>query len=201
MPALLRQELRKAGCAHNPSMETSGTDLPPAIDAAASTAGLRAVAIFEAAKGLLVLLVGLGLLELRHRDVQETAENLLLHLHIGPDRRLAHVILDAASKLTDTRVWALTATAVAYAGVRFTEAWGLWNWRSWAQWFALFSGALYLPWEVWKVVQRANWVHAGVFVGNVIILLYMAYLLVRAHRSAASDKIISSCGRSRDTSS
>ena len=145
------------------------------------------MAIFEAAKGLLVLLLGLGLLDLLHRDVEETAENLLLRLHIGTDRRLSRVILDAASKLTDTGLWALAGTAVAYASVRFTEAWGLWNRRRWAQWFALLSGALYLPWEVWKVAQRTNWVHTGVLVGNVVILLYMAYLLVTAYRRRASE--------------
>ena len=104
--------------------------------------GLRAVAVFEAAKGLLVLLLGLGLLSLLHRDVEEAAENLLFRLHIGSDGRLARVFLDAASKLTDTRVWALTGTAVVYSGVRFAEAWGLWNGREWAEWFALLSGAL-----------------------------------------------------------
>lgn len=140
------------------------------------------MAIFEAAKGLLVLLLGLGLLNLLHRDVEEAAENLLLHLHIGSDGRLARVFLDAASKLTDTRVWALTGTAVAYSGVRFAEAWGLWNGRAWAEWFVLLSGALYLPWEILKVAQRTNWVHAGVFVGNVIIVLYMGYLRVGAYR-------------------
>ena len=151
-------------------------------------AGLRAVATFEAAKGLLVLFVGLGLLDMLHRDVAETAENLLLHLHIGPDRRLARAFLEAASKLTDTRLWALTATAMAYAGVRFTEAWGLWNRRSWAQWFALLSGTLYLPWEIFTLAQRANWVHAGVFVGNVVILLYMGCLLVKAYRHRAGEE-------------
>jgi uncharacterized membrane protein (DUF2068 family) len=144
--------------------------------------------MFEAAKGLLVLLAGLGLLDLLHRDVEETAENLLLHLHIDPDRHLARAFLVAASKLTDTRLWALTATAVAYAGVRFTEAWGLWSRRSWAQWFALLSGTLYLPWEIYKLAQRVNWVHAGVFVGNVVILLYMGYLLVKGYRRRAGEE-------------
>jgi uncharacterized membrane protein (DUF2068 family) len=174
-------------------MEDSRTDpyqrpLPQAIDIPAIKAGLRAVAMFEASKGLLVLLLGLGLLDLLHRDVEETAENLLLRLRIDPDRRLARVLLDAASNMTDARLWALAGTAVAYAGVRFTEAWGLWNRRPWAQWFALLSGALYLPWEVSKLAQRVNWVHAGVFVGNVIMLLYMGYLLLGAHRRKARDE-------------
>jgi Predicted membrane protein (DUF2127) len=35
----------------------------------APVAGLRAIAVFEAAKGMVVLLAGLGLLSLLHHDV------------------------------------------------------------------------------------------------------------------------------------
>jgi uncharacterized membrane protein (DUF2068 family) len=173
-------------------MENSGPDrrhapVPEVTEVPAIRAGLRAVATFEASKGLLVLLLGLGLLDLLHRDVEETAENLLWHFHIDPDRRLARVILDAGSNLTDARLWTLAGTAVAYASVRFAEAWGLWNRRSWAQWFALLSGALYLPWEVSKLGQRVNWVHTGVLVGNVLLLMYMGYLLLAAHRRNAGE--------------
>jgi uncharacterized membrane protein (DUF2068 family) len=156
------------------------------IDEQNGAAGLRAVATFEAAKGLLVLLVGLGLFDLLHRDMEETAENLLLRLHINPDRHLARAFLEAASKLTDSRLWELAAAAVAYSAVRFTEAWGLWNRRAWAQWFALLSGALYLPWEVLKLVQRINWLHAGVVVGNVIVVLYIGCLRFGACRRGGS---------------
>jgi hypothetical protein len=42
-------------------------------------AGLRAIAVYEAAKGCLVLLAGMGLLGLIHRDVQEAGEELVRH--------------------------------------------------------------------------------------------------------------------------
>jgi len=142
-----------------------------------TTAGLRAIAIFEAAKGLAVLLLGLGMLGLLHRDVESAAETLLLHLHIGPGRRVSHALLDAASRMTDARLWGIAAGAVAYTCVRFTEAWGLWRRRTWAQWFALLSGAMYLPWEFVRLVDHPNWLHVSLFTGNLAILLYM--LVVR----------------------
>jgi hypothetical protein len=114
------------------------------------------VATLEAAKGLLVLLLGLGLLDLLHRDVEEAAENLLSYLRIGVDRRVARVSLDAASKLTDARLWALTGTAVAYAGVRFTEAWGLWNRR---QRDIEYVSALALGWPVKSDKAEATYEH------------------------------------------
>ena len=153
---------------------------PQGIDERTNPTGLRAVAIFEAVKGVVVLALGLGLLALIRHDVEDAAENLLVFLHINPERRLAEAFLNAASKMTDARLWAFAGAALVYATVRFIEAWGLWNRRVWAEWFAVLSGALYLPWEIVKLSQKVNWLHLGLFAINLTILLYMIYIRVRA---------------------
>jgi uncharacterized membrane protein (DUF2068 family) len=150
------------------------------VDHHSSTAGLRAVATLEAVKGGLVLLIGMGLLTLLHRDVDEVAENLLVHLHINPSLHISHVFLDAASRMNDGRLWALAGAAAAYAGVRFFEAWGLWNRRVWAEWFALLSGGFYVPWEIIKVAERPNGFHFALLFANLAIICYMLYIRVRA---------------------
>ena len=155
---------------------------PRAVDEQASKAGLRAVASLEALKGIIVLVLGLALLGLVHKDAEDVAGAFLDHLHIDPDRKLAQALLHAASGLTDKRLWTIAAAAVTYASVRFIEAWGLWNRRVWAEWFALLSGALYLPWEVLKVAERPNWQHVGILAANLCILLYMLRIRIRAAR-------------------
>jgi uncharacterized membrane protein (DUF2068 family) len=67
--------------------------------------------------------------------------------------------------------------------VRFVEAWGLWNLRIWAEWFALLSGTLYLPWEILKVAEHATWERIGVLLINIGIVLYMLFIRVRDTRS------------------
>jgi uncharacterized membrane protein (DUF2068 family) len=161
---------------------------PPAVDERASAKGLRAVATFEALKGVIVLLLGLGVLGLLHKDAEAAAESLLVHLHVNPDLRLSHALINAATHLTDPGLWMIFSASVLYAGVRFTEAWGLWNRRVWAEWFALLSGTLYLPWEIFKLIQRASWLHLTVFLGNVAIMLYMLYIRIAAYRSLAYEQ-------------
>jgi uncharacterized membrane protein (DUF2068 family) len=73
--------------------------------------------------------------------------------------------------------------------VRFTEAWGLWNRRVWAEWFALLSGALYLPWEIFKLVELPNWWHVGVFLLNIAILLYILNIRIAAYRDLAREQV------------
>ena len=54
-------------------------------------AGVRAVGVFEAAKGVVVLIAGLGLLSLVHRDAQHAAETIVRHLHLNPARHYPRV--------------------------------------------------------------------------------------------------------------
>ena len=157
------------------------------VDEKNSPAALRTVAVFEAVKGVLVLALGLGLLSLLHKDVEDLAENLLFRLHINSDHKVGHAIVNAASKLTDGRLWGIAALAIADSGVRFVEAWGLWKRHVWAQWLAVVTGAVYLPWEIIKLAERANWLHISVFVVNLAILLYMLYIRIQSFRSPVPD--------------
>jgi uncharacterized membrane protein (DUF2068 family) len=157
--------------------------LPPAaLDQRTSMAGLRAIASLEAAKGMGVILL-LLVLFLVHTHAEDLTEDLFYHLHIDPDRHGAQAVLHAADRLTDMRLWTIAAAALSYAGVRFVESWGLWHRRIWAEWFALLSGALYLPWEALKVAEHATWMHLSILTINVVIVLYMLYVRVRSARS------------------
>src|SRR5947208_6666583 len=109
---------------------------------------LRAVATFECFKGVFVVLMGICALALVHKDTWLIAESLLALLHISTDHRLAQTFLDFADGITDARLWAAARIAFAYAALRFTEAYGLWKERKWAEWVAFVSGTLLLPFEV-----------------------------------------------------
>src|ERR1700680_775493 len=109
---------------------------------------LRAVATFEFIKGIFVLLIGLCAILLVRKDAWVMAESLLALLHINTDRHSAQVFLDFADDLTDARLWAAAWLAFAYSTLRFTEAYGLWKQRTWAEWVAFGSGTLLIPLEI-----------------------------------------------------
>ncbi|PYX31455.1 MAG: DUF2127 domain-containing protein [Acidobacteria bacterium] len=138
---------------------------------------LRAVAIFEFFKGIFVLLMGLCALMLVHRDVWLIAESVLAVLHINTDRHFAQVFLDYADNVTDARLWAAARVAFAYAALRFTEGYGLWRERPWAEWVAFISGTLLLPLEVRELIRGITVLRSALFLGNLAIVLYMLYVL------------------------
>src|SRR5580704_10504313 len=136
----------------------------------AHKAGLRTVALVEALKGVLALIGAYVFIRMIRHDVdfEDAAEHILFYLHIDPNRHLPHQFLDAVSKLSSASIFNILGIAIAYAALRFIEGYGLWKQRAWAEWLAIISGCIYLPFEIWKVVKHPNQLHW--------VVLYIAWV-------------------------
>jgi uncharacterized membrane protein (DUF2068 family) len=144
------------------------------------SSALRTVAVFEAAKGALILLVAFDLLSLVHHDIQQAAEHLLTHTHLNPASRYPHIFIDVANHLTNTRLLLIAGGTGVYSLARFIEAYGLWRARRWAQWFAAASGAIYVPFELFELYERVTWLSLGALTLNLAIVAFMLYHLFHA---------------------
>ena len=140
---------------------------------------IRTVALFEAVKGVLVVLAGLGALSLIHQDTQQFAEQLVAHLHLNPAKHYPRIFIDAAAQLTDVRLWLLAALAAAYGLVRLIEAYGLWRGKRWAEGFAAISAGIYIPFEIYGLFRGVNWLSIGALVVNLLIVGLMINALRR----------------------
>ena len=150
-----------------------------------SVKGERLVAVFEAGKGIIVLLVGFGLLAVVHHDLQSVAEELVKTFHLNPANRVPRIFLEAADRFSDVRLWLLAALALGYATLRLAEAFGLWFGHRWAEWFAVLSGGIYIPLELYGIWERATWVRVGALVLNIGIVTYIGWALWRRHQYRA----------------
>jgi uncharacterized membrane protein (DUF2068 family) len=143
---------------------------------------LRAVASVEFAKGILAIVGGVVAILLLHKDTWVMAESLLALFHINTDRRSAQLFLDLADDLTDYRLWWAVRILFIYSALRFAEGYGLWNQRTWAEWFALGSGTLLLPFEIRELLRGITVLRSAVFAVNIGLILYMFYLLREGRR-------------------
>lgn len=150
---------------------------------------LQTVASLEFIKGVFVGLMGICAILLVHKDVWLYAESLLALFHISTDRRIARMFLDFADNITDARLWAAVRLAFAYSALRFTEAYGLWHCRTWAEWVAAISGTLLLPLEIREVVQRVTLLRCGLLLGNIAIVVYMVYIILENRRARREAKL------------
>lgn len=138
-----------------------------------SKTGVHVIAIFEAVKGTLGLVAGFGILSLIHRDIAVFADDLVEILHLNSESHIAHRIVETVTKLNPSNIKVFFVLSLLYAAVRFIEAYGLWRLRAWAEWFAIISGSIYVPIEIYEIFQKPTIIRVLILLINIGIVIYL----------------------------
>ena len=140
---------------------------------------MRAIALFEAAKGVGALAISLGLLSLVHADLRALVVNLFGSVGMDPQAHYPAMLLHYVDIFAEANKVPLLLVVAAYITVRLTEAWGLWFQRPWGEWLGALSGALYVPLEVHHLLLKQNWARFLVLSCIVAVVAYLGWLLWR----------------------
>lgn len=148
---------------------------------------LRAIAIYEAIKGIAALAVVIGVIDLMHHDVRRIAITLIGHFGLNPGAHYPSVLLHYADLLPGANVRLLVFIAIGYIALRMVEAYGLWSERVWGEWVAALSGTFYIPVEIGHLVQRPSVINGVVLATNTLLVGYLAYQLWQRYRVMVED--------------
>jgi uncharacterized membrane protein (DUF2068 family) len=139
--------------------------------------GLFWISIFKTLKGLLLLVLGIGVLGLLHKDVQEWLENLVDALHINSGNRYVTALLVKASSVDDHRIAQLSGLTFFYSALFLTEGIGLWFQKRWAEWLTVIVTGSLIPIEAYEIWKQCGVVKLIVFGVNIAVVLYLVAVL------------------------
>ena len=143
------------------------------------------IALFKLFKGVMLSLIALGTYRLIHRDIHESLVNWSYHLHVDPGGRKINTLISKASAISPDGLRELAAGEVVYASLLFTEGVGLIRRRRWAEYITVISTALFIPVEVYELIEKMSAVKFCVLGINIAIV---CYLIVRL-RAAKHEEI------------
>lgn len=156
------------------------------IHPVAKRRALRAIAVFEAIKGIAALAALVGVLDLMHHEVRRLAIALIGHFGLNPNARYPSILLHYADLLPDANVPLLVVLGSGYILLRLLEAYGLWNDRAWGEWLGALSGGLYIPFEFGHLLRLPSVINAAVLTGNVFMVGFLAFQLWRRRKSGGA---------------
>jgi len=78
---------------------------------------------------------------------------------------------------SNAQLWLIGALVLAYAALRFAEAYGLWRGRRWAGWLAALSGGIYVPVELYELSRSVTWIKLTALILNACVVAYMCRVL------------------------
>jgi uncharacterized membrane protein (DUF2068 family) len=148
--------------------------------------GLLVIGLFKLVEAVFFFLVGVGALHFIHRDLGDAALRLATRLRMDPEGRLVGFLLDQLDAITAQRLREIGAATFFYAGLRVTEGVGLVLEKAWAEYLTVGLTVSFLPWEMYEIVRRLDWLRVGLFAVNLMVLAYLLWLLRRKRLVASS---------------
>jgi uncharacterized membrane protein (DUF2068 family) len=145
---------------------------------------LRFLAVERLVRGLLLAALAYGIYRFdgSRTSLQQVFESYLPLLkpladRLGIDLQQAgpvRLIERALHTSQQTLVW-VTIGVAAYAALELLEGVGLWLMRRWGEYVAVVGTGIFVPLEVYEIVERFTWFRLGALVLNVFLVLYILW--------------------------
>ncbi|CAM5361495.1 hypothetical protein RLIN73S_02801 [Rhodanobacter lindaniclasticus] len=135
--------------------------------------GLRAIAIYKAAKSIGLLLVAAAAFRLDRAQNFEQLVHWLENLSLADSSELRWRLVDMLTAMGPQKFVAVGLVALAYAALFAVEGVGLWLRKRWAQWFTVIATGLLVPLEFYEVMHRFSGTRLAVLLLNIAVVVYL----------------------------
>lgn len=138
---------------------------------------IRLIGLFKLGKGLLFLLVGLGLATFIQKDTADQVIGWMRLLSLRQENRYIGNFLSWAIGYDRRGIGALEASILVYAVLLLTESAGLLLLKRWAEYFTALTTACFIPLEVWSDLRRFGLTKTVLLLLNVLTVWYLSVRL------------------------
>lgn len=139
--------------------------------------GLKLIAAAKLAKGAILSLLSLGILDMVHKDLAAVAHRFVEIARISPENRYVLLALDKLGLVKPSTLVHLGILSAIYATVLLIEGLGLWFGAAWAEYIVVISSGLFVPEECTVIFQHFTWLRLSILLINGVILMYVAMLV------------------------
>ena len=135
--------------------------------------GLYTVIAIKLAKGVLLLLLALGIYSLIGKDLQEVFDQILRHVWMNPDSAFFDPADEFLKHITQSKERWIASGTLLYSLLLFVEGIGLMYRTFWAAWLAISETAFFIPLEVFRLFEVFSLTVLIVLAINLAVVWYL----------------------------
>jgi uncharacterized membrane protein (DUF2068 family) len=143
--------------------------------------GLLLIGLFKLGKAIFFFGIGAGAIHLLHKDIGDEVMTIATRLKFDPEGRFVSLLMSKVDLIDAHRLRQISFATFAYSAIALTEGYGLLTERVWAEYLTLGLTVSFLPWELYELARRPDWVRLGLLLINLAVLGYLVWLLRRKH--------------------
>ncbi len=136
---------------------------------------LRFIAFFKFVKAFLLILTGVGALNLLHKDVPNVLDHWITVLGMDPGNHYLDKLLEKAASLTPHKLKLAGVASFIYAGHFLIEGTGLWLEKRWGEWITVIITGSFLPLEIYEIHRDMNAIKIALLIINIAVVAYLLY--------------------------
>ncbi len=145
---------------------------------------LRLLAVERFVRGLLLLALAYGVYKFNgsRNSLQQVFESYLPLLKpvaskLGVDLQSAGPVrlIDEALRAQHSTLLLVAAGVLAYGVLELVEGIGLWLIRRWGEYVAVVGTAIFIPLEIYELVEKVTWLRVVAFAVNIFAVVYLVW--------------------------
>ena len=140
---------------------------------------LAVIAVYKLLKAIASIAGAIFILRIRHSNLEEVAWRLLEKIGANSEKWFAVHVLDFIARLNPVKLLTVALIMLGYSIIYTLEGVGLFMEKTWAEWLTVIQTGLLMPWELYEIARRPTLAHFGLFVANLIVVLYLIWRLKR----------------------
>ena len=143
---------------------------------------IRLIAVFKLVKATALIVLGIGVLKLIHRDVATQLEHWVAMFGFDPGSWYVNRAIQKAINLPPAKFKEFSFGSFLYAALFLTEGIGLWLMKRWAEWFTVAITASLVPLEIYEIYRHPTALKVAVLIINLAVVAYLLYRIAREPR-------------------
>ena len=138
---------------------------------------LKTIACLKVLRGSIAITIGVSLfLVYRRSEAFSWIDHRILG-GIASNDPFLQMVFAWLGSFNQAQILSIAVLACLMGALRWVEAGGIWFNQSWAQWLAVFSGFIYIPFEINELIHRFSWLMIVILFINTLIVAYLLYVL------------------------
>jgi uncharacterized membrane protein (DUF2068 family) len=90
------------------------------------------------------------------------------------DSKIVHGISRVFEFSPTTLTW-ITIGVTGYATLQLVESYGLWNMRRWGEYLTVVATSVFLPWEIYEVIEKVTVIRVGALIINIAAVIWLLW--------------------------
>ena len=135
---------------------------------------LKFIIIEKFVLGTITVLLSFGILSLINKDMDKFANDIVFLFNLDMDNHHIEAAIDKLGMMGNGTIIGVSIGMLSYGALNLVEGWGLHRRRRWAEWLTVIATGLFIPFEIYEVIQAQTPIRIGALILNIAIVYYLA---------------------------